>query len=48
MARAVMLEVAWAEAQAVRTLIVGAGCSKMPKTMALEIGLPVVGVIRLQ
>ena len=43
-----MLEVTRAKAKAVKTFIVGAGCLKMPKIVALETGLPVVGVVRLQ
>ena len=43
-----MLEVTRAEAKAVRIFIVGAGCLKMPKTVALKTGLPIAGMVRLQ
>ena len=43
-----MLEVTRAEAQVVRTFVVGAACPKMSETMALETGFPVMGVVRLQ
>ena len=46
--RAVTLGVTWAEAQAVRTFIVGAVCPKVPKAMALKAGFPVTGVVKLQ
>ena len=38
----------WAEAQVVRTFIVGAVCPKVPKAMALEAGFSIAGVVRLQ
>ena len=43
-----MLGVTRAEIQAVRTFVVGVACLKMSKTVALEIGLPIAGVVRLQ
>ena len=47
MARAMMLEVTMAEAQAVRAFVVGTGCLKMSKAMALKTGFPIVEVVRL-
>ena len=43
-----MLGMTRAEAKAVRTFIVGAGCLKMPNIVALKTGLPIMGVVRLQ
>ena len=42
------LGVTRAETQAMRTFIVWAVCPKVLETMALEIGFPVIGVVRLQ
>ena len=43
-----MLGVTRAETQAVRTFVVGAVRPKIPETMALDTGFPVVGMVRLQ
>ena len=42
-----MLGVTKAEAYAVRAFIVGAGCLKMSKAMALKTGFPIEEVVRL-